>query len=166
MAVAFECLWSWFGRAKPAVFINIRFTNVRLFTFRWLTGTQMLPTRLWFIALSPFIQPWLPKVPYARLTHQNKHRLCILNQLYLGEGRLHKWQLKALFAPQTRLCFHAWLFLGRVYTQECMHWLGIPHRTCPPPFPGMIHGVITELLHMHDIIRKWPMYNSSYTVCE
>ena len=32
----------------------------------------------------------------------------------------------ALFAPQTGLSFHAWLFLGGVHTQECVYWLGFP----------------------------------------
>jgi len=56
----------------PAVF-----TNAGLFTFRKLTDTQTLPTRLWFIALSSLIQPWPSKVPYARSTHQDRYRLCI-----------------------------------------------------------------------------------------
>ena len=34
-----------------------------------------------------------------------------------------------LFAQQAELTFHAWLFLGGVYTQECLHWLGFPHWT-------------------------------------
>ena len=45
------------------------------------------------------------------------------------------------FARQTGLGFHAWLFLGGVYTQECLHWLGFPHwvqyirsACCPPRY--------------------------------
>ena len=112
------------------------YTNAGLFTFGKLTDTQtLLP---WFITLSPLIQSWLPEVPYARSTHQNRHRLCVLKrkgdfqQAYLGEeGHMRLQQMvdeSALFAPQTGLSFHAWLFLGGVYTQECMHWRGFPEN--------------------------------------
>ena len=81
----------------PAVF-----TNGGLFTFRKLTDTQTLPTQPWFIALSPLVQPWPPKVPYAKSVHQNRHRLCVLKRkgdfqqaVSMREG-CNKWQMKAL----------------------------------------------------------------------
>jgi len=44
-------------------------------------------------------------------------------------------------APQTGLSFHAWLFLGGVYTQECVRWLVFPIERntfdsvcCPPSY--------------------------------
>ena len=47
----------------------------------------------------------------------------------------------AFFAPQTGLGFHAWLFLGGFYTQECLRWLGFPierntleARVAPPRY--------------------------------
>ena len=75
----------------------------------------------------------------------------------------------ALFAPQTRLSFHAWLFLGRVYQQEYVRWLGFPierntfDSVCCPP-PGMIHGIIIKLPRMRDIIRKWSIGCYCYQV--
>jgi len=56
----------------------------------------------------------------------------ISTRLYLGEGRLYEVATadeSSLFAPQTGLSFHAWLFLGRVYTQECTHLVGFSRRT-------------------------------------
>jgi len=40
----------------------------------------------------------------------------------------HNADESTLIAPQTELSFHAWLFLSGVYMQECMCWLGFPHR--------------------------------------
>ena len=48
----------------------------------------------------------------------------------MREGRTGVQQTAAestLFARQAELAFHAWLFLGGVYMQECLHWLGFPH---------------------------------------
>jgi len=52
-----------------------------------------------------------------------------------------------LFAQKAGLAFHAWLFLGGDYTQECVRWL----------VQGMIHGVIIKLVHMCDVM--WKMVN-------
>ena len=48
----------------------------------------------------------------------------------MREGRTGMQQMadeSALFARQTGLAFHAWLFLGGLYAQECVGWLGFPH---------------------------------------
>ena len=42
----------------------------------------------------------------------------------MREGRTGMQQMaaeSALFARQTGLAFHVWLFLGLVYQQECVH---------------------------------------------
>ena len=53
------------GQCLPHSVMPAVFTNAGLFTFRKLTDTQTLPTRSWFIALSPLIQPWLTRVTYT-----------------------------------------------------------------------------------------------------
>ena len=48
----------------------------------------------------------------------------------MREGRTGMQQTAAestLFAQQAELAFHAWLFLGGVYAQERVRWLGFPH---------------------------------------
>jgi len=81
----------------------------------------------------------------------------------MREGRTRLQQTadeSALFAPQTGLSFHAWLFLGGVMCRNACTGgvFPIEHNTfnsvcCAPP--GMIHGVIIKLPHMRDVIGKW-----------
>jgi len=50
----------------------------------------------------------------------------------MKEGRRGVQQMadeSALFARQAELAFHAWIFLGGVYTQECLCWLCFPRWT-------------------------------------
>jgi len=50
----------------------------------------------------------------------------------MREGRTGMQQTadeSALFAWQTGVAFRTWLFLGWVYGQECVRWLGFPHWT-------------------------------------
>jgi len=65
----------------------------------------------------------------------------------------------ALFAPQTGLSFHAWLFLGGVFTQEYVCWLGFPIKRntfdrayCPPRNDPRSNN---QTMRMRDVIRKW-----------
>ena len=75
----------------------------------------------------------------------------------MREGRTRLQQTadeSALFAPQTGLSFYAWLFLGGVYTQECVRWLIERNTFDGACCHGMIRGVIIKLPRMRDVIRK------------
>jgi len=73
-----------------------------------------------------------------------------------------------LFAPQTGLAFHTWLFLCRVTCRNsCAGWVfAIECNTfevnAAPPPPNMIHRVIIKLPCMCDVIGKWSVPVSGY----
>jgi len=79
----------------------------------------------------------------------------------MREGRTGVQQTateSALFARQVELAFHMWLFLGGVYTQECLRcWVSpiecntLEARVAPP---GMICGVIIKLPRIRDVTWK------------
>ena len=127
----------------------------------------------WLITLSPVIQPWLTRPTYAvvysteeaQIVHSEMKRSFLTGCISMREGRTGVQQTaaeSALFAWQAELAFHAWLFLGGVYTQERLRWLGFPLWTscirsasCPP---GMIRSVIIRLPRIRDVTRKMVYY--------
>ena len=158
--VSVKLVWS-----VPAVF-----TNGASITFRNLTVSQTLPTRLRFIALSPLIQPWLTKVPYAMVylltrvsTDCALKRKGDIQQAVSRWGKVtqgsNKLQLKAhSLLHKAELGFHVWLFLGGVTCRNACagRFFPIECNTCEEHAArqGMIRWVVIKLLRMHDITRK------------